>query len=346
MTLTKKERVLRVLQGKTVDKLPVETWINSKLARDKYKRAFQVTEEEFLLKLNKHIIYIEPQYVGFIKAKDNIADLYDEWGCGWQFPLEGNKEESAIDTIHPLEGGNIKEYIFPEIDNYKFNNIQLELKKNGDNLFVPANQAGGTLFSRVRYLRGYENALIDMLQDRRGFEYLLDKITDYQIEKAHRFIELGVHGLLTGDDVAQQTGLLFDPKLWRELIKPRQKKINMLYKEKGLPIIHHCCGNCMEIIEDLIEIGVDCLNPVQSESMSIEELSKKFGGRITFHGGISVQKVLPFGSPGDVFREVSKCIEILGKHGRYIIGVTHEIESNVPPENIEAYFNAIEKYNT
>jgi len=133
--------------------------------------------------------------------------------------------------------------------------------------------------------------------------------------------------------------------VWRQLIKPRQKKLNRLYKDAGLPVIHHCCGDCRDIIKDYIEIGVDCLNPVQPEAMPIETLSEKYGKDICFYGGVGVQSVMQHGTPKDVEKAVDETLRILGQHGRYIIGPSHTIQDCIPSENVRAYFGAVEKYN-
>ena len=123
------------------------------------------------------------------------------------------------------------------------------------------------------------------------------------------------------------------PEIWRKFLKKRYKKIWGVYKEKKLPVMHHSCGNIIEIIDDLIEIGLDVLMPIQPEAMDPKELSKKFGKRLSFQGGISTQKTLPFGNPDDVRNEVIDRIKTLGENNGYIIGPSHEITSDCKEEN-------------
>ena len=126
-------------------------------------------------------------------------------------------------------------------------------------------------------------------------------------------------GGYTGDDFGGQGGLMFSPRLWREVFKPRYKKLWSVFKEANLPVFHHSCGDIREILPDMIEIGLDVLNPVQPQAMPIEELADKYGKNLTFWGGISVQKTLPFGTREEVKEEVYKSIQVLGRYNRYIV---------------------------
>ena len=134
------------------------------------------------------------------------------------------------------------------------------------------------------------------------------------------------------------------PEMFRKFFKKRYKKMWEVYKDKNLPIFHHSCGNIIKIISDLIEIGLDVLNPIQPEAMSPDELSKKFGRRLSFFGGISTQKTLPFGTPQDVKNEVINRIKVLGKNNGYIISPSHEVTSDCKDENFIMLIKILEDY--
>ncbi|MBC7217256.1 MAG: uroporphyrinogen-III decarboxylase-like protein, partial [Candidatus Caldatribacterium sp.] len=131
---------------------------------------------------------------------------------------------------------------------------------------------------------------------------------------------------------------------WRRLFKPRLEKIWRVYRESGVVVMHHSCGDVRLVIEDMLDIGLQVLHPVQPHAMSLEELAQKFGERLVFHGGIDTQRLLPFGTPQEVKEAVQRCIETLGKHRKYIIAPSQEIMNEVPTENILALVEAIREY--
>jgi uroporphyrinogen decarboxylase len=144
-----------------------------------------------------------------------------------------------------------------------------------------------------------------------------------------------------GDDLATQRGLLISPEMYRRLIRPRQAQVNAHVKKlTRAKIMHHSCGAVTPFIGDLIDIGVDILNPVQplASGMDREKLKREFGRNICFWGGVDEQKVLPFGSPRAVENEVDAAVESLGRGGGYILSAAHNIQPDVSPENILAMY--------
>ena len=172
---------------------------------------------------------------------------------------------------------------------------------------------------------------------------LLDKITSFQVEFAKRCISIGVNCGRTVDDYGTQNSMIMSPTFWRKFIKPRLAKIIAVYRDAGLPVIHHSCGAIMPIIEDLIEIGVNVLNPIQPKALNIKELTANYGDRLTFFGGICNQSVLPFGTPDEVEANVAEVTSILGSNGRFIIAPSNGVGKDVPLENVEAFFRAAKR---
>ncbi len=341
-----KERYKGVMDGTPVDRMPTMTWITP-LAKKKYIKHYGISFEEMDNLVNPDNIYRlkRCKFIGAIKKPDIEADYYDEWGVGW-IQDDPTKDVGSINKVAPIKDlSDIKRYRIPNVDQYSFDELKPEILRDGESAFFVAYQATGTFFNKYRFLRGFEEGLIDMMLYQSEVEYLLDMILEYQIALAKKFISCGVDAVNTGDDVALQKGLVIDPAVWRKLIKPRQKKLNDIYKSAGKYVIHHCCGDCQDIIKDYIEIGVDCLNPVQPEAMPIEKIAKEYGFDLTFYGGIGVQSLMQYGSPEDVEKGVERTINILGASGRYIIGASHTIQDCVPCENVHAYFKAIKKYN-
>ena len=153
--------------------------------------------------------------------------------------------------------------------------------------------------------------------------------------------------VFVGDDLAEQNGPAIRPAIYRSLIKPRHRKLYQFIKSKAdVKLCYHSCGSVVPFIDDLVEMDVDILTPVQvsAANMDSKRLKNDFGDRISFLGGIDTQRVMPFGTVDEVGAEVRRRIEDLAPGGGYILGAVHNIQSEVPPENILAMFNAAKKY--
>ncbi|KYH33113.1 uroporphyrinogen decarboxylase family protein [Neomoorella mulderi] len=345
MKLSHKERVLRSIARKEIDHLPIQIEFTP-AALDKVTKAWGVpNNEEYLIeRLDNHLVYA---YLNdpFGKIRKRIFTpeekiLYDEWGVGWD-----TQQEGTFIAYHPLANlEKYKDYQFPDPYSPDLMDFAKEtVAKYAGEYLVPSYQVT-CLFERAWALRGFENFLMDMILNRDFAEELLEKITDYQVEIAKRYVETGVNCGRTGDDYGGQNTLLMSPNLWREMIKPRLARIWAVYKEAGLPVIHHTCGDVRLILDDLVDMGLDILHPVQPQAMPIEELAQRYGKNLTFYGGISTQVTLPFGTPEEVRHEVKRCIEVLGAYGSYIIAPSIQISSEVPMANIEALIQAVEDY--
>jgi len=296
---------------------------------------------------------------GFCKVdyKENV--VYDNWGMGIKRGMEGLHPH-----FHPLSGNvkpEIKKFL-PEnlvksiysndleqaVEHYRAPDINREgnfdairdaiISNNGEKIIVPSGYFG--IFERAFGLLGLEKLLIELALRPKTIEKLLDKITDYKIEYAKKVIKLGAKIAHHGDDMGTQTGTLISKEMFRRLIKPKIASLFSVYKDAGLPIFMHSCGNIIDFIPDLIEIGLDGLEPIQP-CMDLKYLKKEFGKDLVFWGGIDSQQVLPYGSTDEVRKNVSGAIKTLGKDDGYIIGASQHILSNVPTENIGALLEIV-----
>jgi len=174
----------------------------------------------------------------------------------------------------------------------------------------------------------------------------MDRALQYQIDLAHsllRGVGNKVDVVVYGDDVGVQQGLMISPQIYRQYLKPRQCKLFQAIREETKAKIHyHTCGSVYPLIPDFIEIGVDILNPIQvsAKDMDPARLKREFGEWLSFWGGVDTQRVLPRGTPEEVKEEVRRRIEEMGKGGGYVLGAVHNIQPDVPPENIVALFEA------
>ena len=338
--MTHKERVLRSIRKEGLDRFPTQITFTPDMARI-LSRHLGVSEEELPSKLDNHIVMASLNDTVRVDPKEGIR--YDNWGIGWDMTLA----EGYWIRSRPLENlTDLDRYDLPDPHEGRlYSSAKETVKRYGDEYFILADQ-GFCLFERAHCLRGFENTLMDLLRNRGFIEELLDRITEYQVAVARRFVDLGVDGGYTGDDFGHQRGLIFSPELWRKFFKPRYERIWKVYKSAGLPVFHHSCGDIREILPDMIELGLDVLNPVQPQAMPIEELAARYGETLTFWGGISTQVTLPFGTPEEVQEEVLRCMRTLGRNNGYIIGPSHDLTTDVPLANFDALLLAIRRYNT
>ncbi len=201
----------------------------------------------------------------------------------------------------------------------------------------------GHMYENAWQVRGYEPFLIDLLSQRDWAEYLLDRFMLNNEATAVAAARAGCDCIMAGDDVANQNAMMFQPDLWRELMKPRWARVFAAARanQPGIPIWYHSDGNLSAILKDLVEIGVTLLNPVQPECMDRLAIRRRFGKNLAFDGGIGPQTTFPFGNPEEMHRTVTALSEALdGLNGGLTLSPTHVLEPEVPVENVVAFFEA------
>ena len=343
--MTPRERFTRCAFGQEVDMLPVQCDFTARGLRLflESKGVNRISDLELLPWFENHVLYgYMNGAVLRLKTMDYRGEksILDEWGCGW------DTSQDLLYTDGPLkQPQDMENYKFPDPDAAGYLNYTESLVKNGyarDRIVTGYHFC--TLFERAYILRGFENFMMDLIEDEEFAEVLLDRITGFHVALAKRYVKAGVNCGRTVDDYGMQTSMLLAPDLWRRLFKPRLAQIAAVYRNSGLPMIHHSCGNIMEIIPDLIEIGINVLNPVQPKAMDIKVLSEKYADKITLFGGICNQELLPLGTPEQIDENVRETVKLLGKNHRYIIAPSNGIGPDVPLRNTEAYLKAAQKY--
>jgi uroporphyrinogen decarboxylase len=207
----------------------------------------------------------------------------------------------------------------------------------------------GNIFETSWYMRGFERMLMDLVVNPELADAILGRVTDFFVEHFRRILERArgrVDLVFTADDIGGQEGLLMSPATWEERIKPFHARLNRVIHEFGTRVIYHTDGSVMPAVPGLIDMGIDVLQALQFDAKGMDplELKEKFGDRLSFQGGVSVQKTLPFGTVADVRREVADRIRVLARGGGYIFGPSHWIQSGTPPENVTAMFDAAASY--
>lgn len=284
--------------------------------------------------------------------------LIDEWGIEWWKPQDGgfyyDMRRHPLADVDTLEG--LAQYRFPDpLDPGRYEGMAEradELMNRKHVAYVLGRNAPG-IFEVALWMRGFENFFCDMVGNVKFAEGLLDTILEVKMKYWARVLELvGPNVLMVSeaDDLASQNRCLVSPGLYRQLIKPRHTKLFSFIKQQArvpVKIFYHSCGAIASLIPDLIESGVDILNPVQvsAAGMDTRELKRQFGKDITFYGGgVDTQKVLPHGTPQQVRAEVWRRVEDLAPGGGFIFNTVHNIQADVPPQNIVAMWEALREY--
>ncbi len=208
--------------------------------------------------------------------------------------------------------------------------------------------AGGA-FETPWYLRGLEAFLLDLYENPDLVEAICSRVERYYRERALRAIAAAggrIDVIGSGGDIGTQRGMMISPDVWRERIKPHTGRLITTFKQMGLATFYHSCGSLVPVIGDLIELGLDILDPVQvgAEGMTPEDLFPQFGGRLSFHGAIDEVGLLPHATPKKVYEETTRIIRILGRNHGFIVAPSHAVQGDTPPENIVAIYDAVRDF--
>ncbi len=277
-------------------------------------------------------------------------DLADEFGVVWSMP---DDQPLYMDiSHHPLAGAtidDIADYPFPKGDDpTRFTGVRDEaLRLRNETRYAISTGIGGVVYEICWYMRGLERWYMDTVENPDFCATLLDRTLAFWMGYYTEFMkEIGdlVDVVMIGDDIGGQMGPLFSPDFYRRVVKPRQKTLVQHIKSlTNARIWYHTCGSVVPLIGDLIDNGIDILNPVQvsAANMDPRDLKQRYGDRLTFWGGgIDTQHVLGFGTPEDVRKDVRKNVAALKPGGGYVFNSVHNIQAGVPPENIVAMFDA------
>jgi uroporphyrinogen decarboxylase len=376
-TMTSRERVLKALNHEIPDRVPIDlggfqTGIHKKAYADLVAHLGMKEEietldpvqqlarpsEDVLKRFHVDIRYIYAHSPdGFKDAIEQNTrdgrlwhDLKDEFGVIWSMP---DDRQLYMDiSYHPLADAavaDLDDYPFPDGgDKSRFTDVRkqvLQMRKETP-YAISAGVCGG-VYETCWYMRGLQRWYMDMIQNPEFCEALLDKILEFWMDYYTGLLaEVGdiVDVVMTGDDLAGQEGPLFSPQFYRNVVKPRQKKLIQHIKSlTSAKIWYHTCGSCTECIPDLIDNGIDILNPIQISARDMDPgiLKEKYGDKLVFWGGaIDDQHILPFAKPGEIREHIRKNMEIFKPGGGFVFSNVHNIQVGVPAENIVALFDA------
>jgi uroporphyrinogen decarboxylase len=275
------------------------------------------------------------------------AEYVDEWGVGWRsvgystpygvghytdFGHHPLAQDGAIDSYRPPDPHR------PEL----YKDAEWLVEHHRDEYWI-VGVTVTTIFETAWALRGYEQMLVDFGLNPDLAEQILDIPYHYHLVVAKKLVQMGVDMIWLGDDVGAQNAMLISPRMWRKFLKPRMASFVGELKaiNPDVKVAYHSDGSIYPIIPDLVEIGLDVLNPIQPASMDPARLKKEYGDHLCFWGTIDEQHTLPFGSPEDVRTEVQTRLETIGRNGGLILGPTHSVQLDTPMENFRAMVEAI-----
>jgi uroporphyrinogen decarboxylase len=262
----------------------------------------------------------------------------DQWGVRWNRSVDKDigvvcnrlVTASTVDALQPPDADDPSRYA----------RLADVIAGHPDKFIVV--ELGFSLFERAWTLAGMENVLMWMVEDKATIHALLDKILEFNLQVIRRACAHPIDAMLFGDDWGQQRGVIMGPKLWREFIKPRVRQMYQAVHDHGKHVFIHSCGKVDELFPDLIACGVNVFNPFQPEVIDVFEAKSKYGSDLSFYGGISTQRTLPYGSAQEVRDEVRRLIDGVGKNGGYIAAPAHAIPADAKAENIAAMIDALQ----
>lgn len=317
-------------------------------------------DEELLRKLEVDVRMVQTRYATredlVYSEEDNYYYFYDRWGSKMRMPkLKGYYFDWVEFPIRETSMEALKDYAWPETDSdesiRKLAKRARDLYENTDYALAGTGVFGGGIFEQPARIMGMENFLQSLLSNERFADAVMEKLTELYIENCNKYLDaLGdyIEVFVYWNDMSSQHVPMISPDMYRRMMKPKDKRLlDAVRKKTDASIFYHACGAVREFIPDLIEIGVDILNPVQvsASGMDTRELKREFGRDITFWGGgIDTQYVLPRGTPQEVRDEVRKRIDDLAPGGGFVFNTVHNIQSDVPPENIMAMCEAMQEY--
>jgi uroporphyrinogen decarboxylase len=353
--MTSYERVMMALSHRAPDRPPINYSATPEM-NDKLKAYLGIDDQETLLQfLGVDIRYVEGRYVGpshLSGAASIAAQGTDFLGIVWK-PVSyesGTYNELAFSPLaHVKTVKEVEEYPWPSPDWFDMSHLKEEIRRINEKQRHAILFFAGGAFETPWYMRGLARFLTDLVECPDIAEAISRRAAQFYKERAMRAIEASdgqIDIIGSGGDIGTQRGMMLSPALWRKHIKPYSAQLIKPFKEVGCKTFYHSCGSIVPVIPDLIEMGLDILDPIQPKAVGMDPatLKREFGERLSFHGGLDVQELLPFGTPGQVATETARLIGILGAKGGYIVSSAHRIQPDTPVENVLALFKTAAEY--
>jgi uroporphyrinogen decarboxylase len=329
--MTKRDVIQMVLEARRPPYVP---WSFSLTQEAKVKLAAHLGPGDLEEQVGNHLLKLGLNGGPF----DDLGNfrVRDAFGVVWDRSVD---RDIGVVTKYLLPEPTLRDYEFPKPrDPRFFADISAQIAQHGDRyrLF----RVGFSLYERAWTLRGMESLMKDFHKHPEFVRELLNAIADYNIGQVREALKYDIDAVYFGDDWGQQHGLQMSPRTWREFILPVLQRMYGFVRGAGKTVFIHSCGDVDELFDDLIAAGVNCFNPFQPEVMDVFALLRQYHGRLTFHGGLSTQQTLPYGSVEDVKAATRRLLEA-GADGGYIFAPAHAVEGDVPLENMLAFLEVL-----
>jgi len=346
--MTSHERVLTAARRQLPDRIPrhiqLEAYVHKQLCQKLGTDDLMTALKDDIAGVGAAATRLQTDYSGYF-TRPGVT--WDEWGRGRVWDNIGQYAE----YLYPLERAEkvdeILRFPWPDLDEpYRYAGLDEFVAGLHARGYAVFGGLAETVFEIAWQLRSMDRLFEDISQQDEKAVVLLDAITDRRVATARAYARAGVDMIQVGDDVAMQNSLMISRKMWRAWFQPRLKRVIDAAHEINPDILieYHSDGKINDLVGDLIETGVDILNPVQPECVDHTWAKATYGQQLSFSGGLGVQSVLPFGTPDEVRVHVQQAIETLGFGGGYIIGPSHVVERDVPWENFFAMIETIDQF--
>ena len=369
--MNSRERVLAALNHQQPDRPPRD--LGSTTATGIHPTAYQalkahlglepgfeyMSSRAFLCKVEQPVLeHFGIDLLPIITAESGTPPVLDEnrgyvdgWKVERRLPTDGGHyfvSHSPIADLTTVE--ELANYDWPEprLDYEELKQQALYLREHTDKALMLNLNVG--FLHQTQFMRGFDRWLMDLAADSNFACAYMDYILDIWLAESVAMME-AVKGIadvvIYADDIAFQNGPMVSGRMYRKLLKPRQKRVFDAMKSSGMKVLYHSCGALETIMDDLIEMGVDALNPVQVSAKGMgetAELKKRWGDQITFWGGVDTQYVMPRGTTQEVRDEVTRRLNDLSAGGGYVLATVHDVQAEVPPENVVAMFAAADEW--
>jgi len=352
-----RERVFLALNHQSPDRIPVDFWA-SPGCRARIEAEFQMPYERFLDAADVDFRYIAgPDYVGPPLDAGPAGSVTDIWGVPRrvvELNVRGHTDSYQEVIEPPLAGATSAEEIedyahWPSPDWFDYDVIGEQCRRVKDAgrvvVFMGDRLNRIAQLKPAMYIRGVDNIMLDMALRPEMARALFAAIRRFYSEYLERILDAadgGIDIVLTGDDFGMQQGLLVSPAMWDAFLEEGFRDYNAIVRSRGAIVMHHTCGSVVDLIPRMIDNGLQVLQSLQPEAAGMEagRLKELFGDELSFHGGVSIQRTLPYGSPDDVRREVAALAESMSPGGGYIFCTAHNIQVDTPMENVRALLRA------
>lgn len=331
--MNNRERVLASLSHQQPDRVPYHIRFTQKMHAE---MAAYYGDPDFEQRLENCFTRLPTEPAG--SWREIEPDVWeDQFGVRWDRSVDRDIGVACNRVITPA---NVDEYPFPDPrDSARYAGYPATTDHKGDR-FLVAN-LGFSLFERAWTMAGMETLLVAMVDDKPFVHRLLDRILDFNLAVIEQACSFKIDAMQFGDDWGMQSGLIMGPRLWREFILPRIRQMYGAVKSRGKYVIIHSCGKVDSVFPDLIDAGLDVFNPFQPEVMDVFDMKRIYGDHLSFFGGISTQRTLPYASVAQVRAEVQRLLDEVGRNGGYIAAPAHAIPGGAKPENVDAMIDVL-----